>query len=308
VEYKDYYAILGVPKDADENAIKSAYRKLARQFHPDVNPNKKEADTKFKEINEAYEVLSDKEKRKKYDTLGSDWQRYQQAGDPQDFDWQRYQAGQGAQTRYSAEDLQDLFGGEAPFSDFFTFVFGGQGGQAGPQRQARGRDIEQPLSISLAEAYKGTARRMKREGGPLVEVKIPAGVESGTRLRVQGQGMPGRKGNAGDLWLVIEVEPDPTFEREGDDLRTKVPVSLYTLLLGGEVVVPMLEGKAKLRIPPETQNGTEMRLRGQGMPRHGEPGRRGDLLVTVEVKLPERLSDKERELLGELAKLRPEAK
>jgi curved DNA-binding protein len=310
VEYKDYYATLGVPKDADEKAIKSAYRKLARQYHPDVHPNKKQAEARFKEINEAYEVLSDKEKRQKYDTLGSDWQQFQQQpGGQGGFDWSRYQAGPGgAYTRYSAEDLQDLFGGQAPFSDFFTFVFGGQGAEAGRARQVRGRDIEQELAVSLAEAFKGTVRRMKREGGPTVEVRIPAGVDTGTRLRVKGQGMPGRRGAAGDLWLVIRVEPDRRFERRGDDLHTKVAVPLYTALLGGTVVVPMLEGRANLKIPAETQNGTEMRMRGQGMPRPGEPSRRGDLFVTVEVRLPEQLTDKERSLLRELAGMRPEAR
>ncbi len=308
MEYKDYYQILGVPKDADEKTIKSAYRRLARQYHPDIHPNKKEAEAKFKEINEAYEVLSDKEKRQKYDALGADWQRFQQAGGREGFDWSRYQAGAGpTYTRYTTEDLHDLFGGESPFSDFFTFVFGGQPGGVGSVRQQRGQDIEQELSISLYEAFKGTTRRLRREGGPTVEVKIPPGVETGTRLRVKGQGMPGRRGPAGDLWLIIRVEPDPRFERQGNDLRTRISVPLYTALLGGEVMVPLLEGRARLRIPPETQNGTELRLRGQGMPRQDQPDQRGDLLVTVEVRLPERLTERERALLRELASLRPEA-
>ena len=310
VEYKDYYEVLGVPKDADEKAIKAAYRKLARKFHPDVNPNKAEAESKFKEINEAYEVLSDKEKRPKYDQFGKDWQRAQQAGQAGDFDWSQYQAGpgQGGRTRYSNEDLQDLFGEGAPFSDFFTHLFGEEGAQAEPQRAARGRDIEQPVTVTLAEAFKGTARRLKHAGGPTIEVKIPPGVETGSRMRVKGQGMAGRRGQAGDLWLVITVEEDTRFVRKGNDLYTRVQVPLYTAVLGGDATVPLLEGKARLRVPAETQVGNELRLKGQGMPVHGDAGTRGDLYVTIEVRLPAKLTEKERALFQELAGLRPEEK
>ncbi len=310
MEYKDYYEVLGVPKDADEKAIKAAFRKLARKHHPDVNPDKKaEAEAKFKEINEAYEVLSDKEKRAKYDQFGADWQRAQQSGHTGDFDWSRYQAGQqqGGYTRYTTEDLQDLFGEGAPFSDFFTHLFGAEAAQAQP-RATRGRDIEQPVSVTLAEAYKGTARRLKHPNGPTIEVKIPPGVDNGSRMRVRGQGLPGRRGQPGDLWLVISVEDDPRFGREGDDLRTRVQVPLYTALLGGEVTVPLLEGKARLRVPPETQPGSELRLKGQGMPVYGDAAKRGDLYVAIDVSLPTRLTEKERALLKELAGLRPEDK
>jgi curved DNA-binding protein len=305
MEYKDYYEILGVPKTADEKAIKSSYRKLARKHHPDVNANKAEAETKFKEINEAYEVLSDPEKRRKYDTLGSDWQQHQQAGQQGGFDWSRYQAGQqGRQAQYSAEDLQDMFGGAGTFSDFFSFVFGGEGAQAQPRRATRSRDIEYEVTVTLAEAFTGTTRRLRHEGGPTIEVKIPSGVDNGSRVRVKGQGVAGNRGAAGDLWLVINVENDERFERDGDDLRTRLPVPLYTALLGGEMTVPLLAGKARLKVPPETQNGTEMRLKGQGMPRLGEAGKRGDLFVTLEVRLPTRLTEKELVLLRELADLR----
>lgn len=306
MEYKDYYDVLGVPKDADEKAIKSAYRKLARKYHPDVNPNKAEAERRFKEINEAYEVLSDKDKRQKYDQFGADWQRAQQAGHAGDFDWSRYQAqpGQGGYTRYTTEDLQDLFGDGAPFSDFFTHLFGAGAAQPEP-RPTRGRDIEHPVSVTLAEALKGTTRRLKREGGPTIEVKIPAGVETGSRVRVKGQGLAGRKGQPGDLWLVITVEEDSRFSRDGDDLHTAVQVPLYVAVLGGEVVVPLLEGKARLKVPAETQNGSEMRLKGQGMPKLSDAGARGDLYVSVEVRLPEKLTQKELSLYRELAGLRP---
>jgi curved DNA-binding protein len=309
VEYKDYYEVLGVPKDADEKAIKAAYRKLARKYHPDVNPNKAEAERKFKEINEANEVLSDKEKRAKYDRFGADWQRAQQSGQAGDFDWSQYQAGpgQGGYTRYSAEDLQDLFGEEAPFSDLFTHLFGAEAAQAQP-RAARGRDIEQPVTVTLAQAFKGTALRLKHPGGPTIEVKIPSGVETGTRMRVKGQGMAGRRGQAGDLWLVIAVEDDPRFVRQGNDLHTRVHVPLYTAVLGGEVTVPMLEGKARLKVPAETQTGHELRLKGQGMPVYGDAGTRGDLYVAIDVRLPSKLTEKERALFQELAGMRPEEK
>ena len=309
VEYKDYYEVLGVPKDADEKAVKAAYRKLARKYHPDVNPNKAEAESRFKEINEAYEVLSDKEKRSKYDQFGADWQRAQQSGQAGDFDWSRYQAGpgQGGYTRYTTEDLQDLFGEGAPFSDFFTHLFGAEGVQAQP-RAARGRDIEQPVAVTLAEALKGTTRRLKRAGGPTIEVKVPPGVDTGSRMRVKGQGMPGRRGQAGDLWLVITVEDDARFVRKGSNLHTRVAVPLYTALLGGEVTVPLLEGKARLRIPAETQPGNELRLKGQGMPVYGDARTRGDLYVAIDVQLPVKLTEKERALFQELAGMRPEGK
>ena len=309
VEYKDYYEVLGVPKDADEKVIKSAYRKLARKYHPDVCTDKAEGESRFKEINEAYEVLSDKDKRAKYDQFGADWQRAQQSGQAGDFDWSRYQAGQphGGYARYSAEDLQDLFGEGAPFSDFFTHLFGAEAAQAQP-RASRGRDIEQPVTVTLVEALKGAMRRLKRAGGPTIEVKIPAGVETGTRMRVKGQGMAGRRGQAGDLWLVITVEEDPRFVRKGNDLHTRVQVPLYTAVLGGDVTVQLLEGKARLRVPAETQVGNELRLKGQGMPVQGDAGTRGDLYVAVEVRLPTKLTEKEQALFKELSGLRSEEK
>jgi curved DNA-binding protein len=309
VDYKDYYEVLGVPKDADEKAVKAAYRKLARKYHPDVCADKVEGESKFKEINEAYEVLSDKGKRAKYDQFGADWQRAQQSGQTGDFDWSRYQTGQqpGGYTRYTTEDLQDMFGEGAPFSDFFTHLFGAEAAQAQP-RASRGRDIEQPVTVTLAEAYKGTTRRLKRSDGPTIEVKIPPGVDTGTRMRVKGQGMAGRRGQAGDLWLVITVEDDPRFVRKGNDLHTRVQVPLYAAVLGGEVTVPLLEGKARLRVPAETQIGNELRLKGQGMPVYCDAGTRGDLYVTIEVRLPAKLTEKERALFQELAGMRPEEK
>ncbi len=313
MEYKDYYKILGVDKNASEKEIKRAFRRLAREYHPDVNKTPG-AEERFKEINEAYEVLSDPEKRRKYDQLGADWQRWQRmGGNPGDFDWSRWTTGQpgGVHVRYGTpEDLEDLLGGSGIFSDFFSQIFGGAGGGGvrvnGFTRQARprrGQDLEQPVEISLQEAYHGTTRVLQKNGHRL-EVKIPAGAKTGTRVRVSGQGGAGvAGGQAGDLYLKVTVRPDPRFERKGDDLYTTVPVDLYTMILGGEVRVPTMTGHAVLTIPPGTQNGRTFRLRGKGMPRLRQPGQYGDLYAKTEVRLPTRLSDRERELFEELRRL-----
>ncbi|MDP8925232.1 MAG: J domain-containing protein [Chloroflexota bacterium] len=302
--------------------MRAAYRKLARQHHPDVNPGNKEAEERFKRINEAYEVLSDPEKRKKYDELGprwreyEQWQRAQQAAAAQDqpFDWGGF-AGQGpggARYEYrtaSEEDLRDLFGEGEPFSDFFETFFGG--GQPGRRRgrPRAGADLEHPVEVSLEEAYRGTTRLLALEtpDGQIrrLEVKIPPGVDTGARVRVAGQGLPGEAGGpAGDLFLVIDVRPDPRFERRGDDLHARVEAPLTTLLLGGEARVPTPDGRTLvLTIPAGTKDGRVFRLRGQGMPRLGRPEQRGDLRVEVHARLPERLSLRQRELVEELARL-----
>ncbi|MGD8398494.1 MAG: J domain-containing protein, partial [Anaerolineae bacterium] len=286
MEYRDYYETLGVSRDANEKEIKSAFRRLARKHHPDVNPDDAQAEERFKEINEAYEVLSDPEKREKYDRLGSDWKRWQQAGQPGDFNWGRYATGapgEGVHVRYGTpEDLQDIFGGGGgAFSDFFSQIFGGTGAAApggagrgaGPgggfqyqPRPQRGRDYEQPVQISLQEAYHGTTRILQRDGQRL-EVKIPPGAKTGTRVRMSGEGGVGAAGGpAGDLYLVVDVMQDPRFDRRGDDLYTTVTADLYTMLLGGEVRVPTMTGQVALTIPPGTQNGRTFRLQGKGMP------------------------------------------
>jgi len=306
VEYKDYYKTLGVSKTASAEEIKKAYRKLARQHHPDVN-KKPEAEKRFKEVNEANEVLSDPEKRKRYDTVGPDWARFQNGGG-------RQQPG-GFQWVYTGQPGADPFNGEAGgFSDFFRTLFGE--GQAdidtGPlfgrpsarrRRSAAGADIEQDVEITLAEAYKGTERtlelRLPDGTTRRLSVKIPAGVRDGQRIRLAGQGAPGGGGPAGDLFLRVRVRPHPVFQRDGDDLRMDLPVALHEALLGAEVTVPTLKGRVSLRIPPETQNGRVIRLAGQGMPR--ATGGHGDLYVTVKVVLPTKLNEKERELVTELA-------
>ncbi|MBX6342321.1 MAG: DnaJ domain-containing protein, partial [Thermomicrobiaceae bacterium] len=308
MEFKDYYKILGVPRDADEKTIKAAYRKLARKYHPDVNKTDKQAEERFKEINEAYEVLKDPEKRAKYDRFGADWERYQQAeqaGAGADFsDW--FFGGRGGpRVRYEYRT-----GGEAPsggtgFSDFFETLFGdafgdvfgrttGRRGRAA--RPERGQDYEYPLEISLRDAVHGTTRRFDVQiqercpscggtglnghgvcptcGGAgyttrtkTLEVKIPAGVRTGSRVRIAGQGAPGINGGAnGDIYIKISIAPDPRFEVDGDDVRTEVEVPLYTAILGGEVIVPTLEKPVALKIPAGTQNGRVFRLRGKGLP------------------------------------------
>jgi len=314
MEYKDYYQTLGVDKGASEKQIKSAFRKLARKYHPDVNPNDPQAEAKFKEINEAYEVLSDPEKRAKYDQLGADWQRWQRSGGgPGDFDWSRWTTAPGGQRVHvrqgTVEDFADLFGEGNPFSDFFTSIFGGLGGRPGAggfaeteyrTRLRRGQDVQHEVEISLAEAYHGTRRVLTKDGRRL-EVKIPAGARTGTRVRVRGEGHGGAGGGpTGDLYLVIKVTNDPRFDRRGDDLHETVPVDLYTAVLGGEVVVPTLTGDVRLKVPAGAQNGQVFRLRGKGMPKLKSPGDYGDLYARLEVRLPANLTAKQRALFEEL--------
>lgn len=323
MDYKDYYKILGVDKNASEKEIKAAFRKLARKHHPDVNPNDPQAEARFKEINEAHEVLSDPEKRSKYDQLGMDWRRWQQAGGrPGDFNWGQWTTAPGGQRVHvqygTPEDLEDLFGGGSPFSDFFTSIFGGAGGgarrRAGgdggrfqgfeyqPQPQM-GQDMEHEVEISLAEAYSGTTRMITKDGRRL-EVKIPAGAKTGTRVRMRGEGGLGAAGGqSGDLYLRVKVADDPRFERKEDDLYTTVPVDLYTAVLGGEVRVPTLSGEVNLKIPAGSQNGRTFRLRGRGMPRLRKPDEHGDLYARLDVRLPASLTDKQRELFEELRRL-----
>ncbi len=300
MEYKDYYHVLGVPKNASDKDIKQAYRRLARKHHPDVNPNNKGAQEKFKEINEAYEVLSDADKRKKYDTLGANWQQYEQyqrAGGQGPFQYGQYRT-------VTPEEFENIFGGDlGGFSDFFRTFFGGDfGGARSQSRARRGQDIEQPVEISLEEAYRGATRLIQKDGRR-IEIKIPPGVKDGSKVRYAGEGMPGSAG-AGDLYLRIQVADDPAFERRGDDLHSEVPVDLYTAMLGGEVQVATLKGKVVLKIPPETQPGKTFRLGGQGMPKLDNPKSFGDLYARVRVVLPENLTAAERELFEKLAKLR----
>lgn len=321
MEFQDYYQVLGVAKNAGADEIKKAYRKLARQYHPDVNPGDEAAEEKFKQLNEAYEVLSDPEKRQKYDQFGAQWRQYERAGGrPEDFDWGRWAGQPGGQRSYgrsvSPEEFEQMFGGAGGFSDFFETLFGGAGrrqsggftdfgGRQYQPRASRGRDVEQSVQVTLEEAFNGATRTLQWEGGRAIEARIPRGVQTGSRIRLSGQGaaaMPG--GEAGDLYLKVEVLPHATFAREEDNLRVAVPVDLYTAVLGGAIEVPTIDRTVKLTVPPETANGKVFRLRGLGMPKLRNPDEHGDLYAAIEVQLPQNLSDQEKELFRQLQDLR----
>lgn len=325
---KDYYDILGVKRNASEQEIKQAYRRLARKHHPDVNPGDKSAEAKFKEINEAHEVLSDKKTRKKYDQFGDRWQyadQFAQAG------WQQApfsdfgRSGGATSFHFGEGDLGSLFDELLRGTHTRTYTR-----RAQPRR---GRDIKAAVEVTLEEAFHGTKRTISLQteepcptcqgsgwiqnvpcatcqGAGTVarvkrlEVKIPPGVKNGSRVRIAGKGQPGYGGANGDLYLVISVKPHRLFERHGDDLYVEVPVPLTIAMLGGEVQVPTLKGKLALKIPPETQNGRAFRLSGQGMPHLGNSSR-GDVLAKVNIVLPTKLSPKEKELFKQLNELRP---
>ncbi|HEX8658551.1 MAG TPA: J domain-containing protein [Hymenobacter sp.] len=310
MDYKDYYEALGVEKTATAEQIKKAYRKLARQHHPDVNPNDKNAEQKFKEINEAHEVLSDPEKRKKYDQFGADWQRYQQqpggagrGGQPgAGFDWSQYTQGGGG----FAEGRP--FGEGEDFSDFFGSLFGNMGGgRAGGSRPGAGADYQAELELSLEEAYHGGPRTITVNGKNL-RLTIQPGVADGQTIRLRDQGGPGRNGGPnGSLLITFRIRPDARYARSGDDLTQDVPVSIYKALLGGEQTVETLSGTVKIKLKPETQNGTRVRLRGKGFPVYKQPGQFGDLYLRLTLTLPQNLTEQEKELIRQLAALRPEA-
>jgi curved DNA-binding protein len=315
MEFKDYYATLGIERGADEKEIKRAYRRLAREHHPDVNPDDNQAAERFRAVSEAYEVLGDPEKRALYDRYGRDWQQAQQAADAGiDFGaWQAAQqraASAGAargrpETGYTyatAEDLEEMFG-EAGYSDFFESLFGRRAPQAG-NRPRRGRDIDAPVTLQLLEAYHGTTRSIERDGRRY-ELRIPPGVGEGSRVRMRGKGEPGLAGGEpGDLYLVVHLAPDARFSRRDDDLETVVDVPVLDALLGGEVDVPTPTGPVTLRIPAGTAQGARIRLRGRGMPRLGKKGEFGDLFARVNLQLPRGLAPEERALLEQWRALR----
>ncbi|MCB8935967.1 MAG: DnaJ domain-containing protein [Anaerolineae bacterium] len=338
MEYKDYYKTLGVKKNATADEIKKAYRKLARKHHPDVNQGDRAAEEKFKDINEAYEVLSDEEKRSKYDRFGAEWQQFSGAGGrSQDFNWGAWGAGQpgagGGQYRsVSPEEFEQMFGGgragsaggAGGFSDFFETLFGAMGGATPGGRPAGGArggfggsfssaddmfggaaarqplqlDQEHPIQVTLEEAFHGTTRVLTWENGKRVEAKIPRGVRTGSKVRLSGQG-GATDGRAGDLYLKVEVLPHAVYERDGDDLRMTLPIDLFAALLGGKVSVPAIDKSVNLTIPAGTRNGKVFRLTGLGMPKLRKPDERGDLYVTVTVELPGKLSNEEKEIVRE---------
>ena len=308
MEYKDYYDILGVSRNADEREIKKAFRKLARKYHPDTNPNNPQAEANFKELNEAYTVLGDPDKRSKYDRLGHRYHQWEQMGGaPTGFDWSEWMTGAPGGQRVE-------FGGGDIFSDFFRTIFGDTGSAGAGFTDfesiirgggmSRGQDVEGTVEISLEEAYHGTTRIVS-VGEKRIQVKIPRGSDTGTKVRLAGRGATGRNGQAGDLYLIIQVKTEPEYERQGDDLYQDITIDLYAAVLGGEVEVRTLDGKKlKMKISTGTQSGQLVRLKGRGMPNVKYNDRFGDLYVRVHIDIPQNLNSKERALFKELATIR----
>lgn len=324
MEYKDYYKALGVSKNASQDDIKKAYRKLAREYHPDANPNDKKAEEKFKEISEAYEVLSDPEKRKQYDQLGADWHKYQQAGAGgngagfgfEDFmRQQEFGGGSGGSRRtYTTYEgnFEDFFGAGG-FSDFFESFFGGGGfggqtrsksGFGGQQKAFKGQDLKADFEISLADAYEGADKVINVQGQQL-RLKLKPGIQNQQTLRLKGKGSKGMNGaQAGDLLLTIHIKEAPGYERKGNDLYVDMPVDLYTAVLGGENYFNVFGHQLKLKIPAGTQGGTVLRLKDKGFPEYNNPSKRGDLYAKVQINIPKKLSKQEKSYFQSLAEMR----
>jgi curved DNA-binding protein len=294
MEFIDYYKVLGVDKSATQDDIKKAYRKLARKLHPDLNPNDKDAHKKFQQVNEANEVLSDPEKRKKYDQYGKDWQHAEQ------FEQARQSQQHGSGGEAFTGDFSD---GE--FSDFFTSMFGnmGSGGYRQRQTKFRGEDYHAELQLNLTDIYK-THQQVLTINDKNIRITIPAGVENGQKIKIKGHGGPGINGGPnGDLYITFHLINNTKFRRDGNDLHTTVDLDLYTAVLGGEIVVDTLDGKVKLKVKPETQNGTKIKLKGKGFPVYKKESDFGDLVITFHIKIPTNLTDKQKELFDQLSKL-----
>ncbi|HEV8284335.1 MAG TPA: J domain-containing protein [Chitinophagaceae bacterium] len=296
MEFIDYYKVLGIDKKASQEDIKKAYRKLARKFHPDLNPNDKEAHKRFQQINEANEVLSDPEKRKKYDQYGKDWQHAEQ------FE----QARQSRQQPHGFE--RETFSGDfgdSEFSDFFRSMFGDMGSGGFRQRQTkfRGEDYHAELQLNITDVHK-THQQVLTVNGKNIRITIPAGVENGQQIKIKGHGGPGINGGPnGDLYITFHIVNNTKFRRDGSDLYTTIDLDLYTAVLGGEIFVDTLDGKVKLKVKPETQNGTKIKLKGKGFPVYKKEGELGDLIITFQIKIPTNLTEKQKELFEQLAKL-----
>jgi len=294
MEFKDYYKILGIAKNATDKQIKNAYRKLARKYHPDLNPDNKTAEKKFQEINEANEVLSNAENRKKYDKYGKDWKH------AEEFE----KAKQQRQYQRSTHRGSGGFEGE-DFSDFFNEMFGQSGGRTrGRKTKFKGQDYNAELQLDLREVYE-THQRTLTVGGKNIRLTIPAGVKDGQTIKIKGYGSKGVNGGPnGDLYIKFSIVNSTKFKRSGDNLYMSIDLDLYKAMLGGEMTIDTFDGKVKLKIVPETQNGTKVKLKGKGFPIYKKDGQFGDLYVTYDLKTPTQLSDKEKELFEELAKLR----
>lgn len=290
MEFIDYYKILEIDKSATAEDIKKAYRKLARKFHPDLNPDDKEAHKKFQRINEANEVLSDPEKRKKYDQYGKDWQHAEH------FEKQRQH--QPRQEGYTSDD----FSGDEDFSSFFESMFGG--GTRQRTAKFRGQDFNAELHLKLTDVLK-THQQTLSVNGKNIRITIPAGIENGQVIKLKGYGGLGVNGGpAGDLFITFQISDHPKFKRVGNDLYTSATIDLYTALLGGDVFIETLDGKVKMKVNPETQPGTKVRLKGKGFPVYKQEGQSGDLYVTYDVKLPTNLTEKQKALFKELSQLK----
>ena len=305
MDFIDYYKILEISKSATEAEIKKAYRKLARKYHPDLNPNDKEAEKKFKEINEANEVLSNAENRKKYDKYGKDWQHadeFEKAG----YDPNQQRTRQQSSSDFSGGDFSG-FGGDfsgSDFSDFFNSMYGSSGRSSRGQAKYRGQDFNAELQLDLASAYT-THKQNLAVNGKNIRITIPAGVENGQIIKIPGHGGPGANGGPnGDLYITFNIENNSDFKREGNNLYADVDLDLYTAILGGEVNVNTFDGKVKVKVPSETQTGTKVKLKGKGFPVYKKENQFGDLYITYNVKTPTKLSQKEKDLFAELAKIR----
>lgn len=303
MEYIDYYKILGVGRNAGKEEIKKAYRKIARKYHPDVNPGSEEAEKKFKQANEAYEVLSDPEKRKKYDQYGKDWEHAEA------FEQARRQQGGSSGSTGRRSTFSEGFGDAGDFSDFFRAMFGdepafGSFGRGRARNMAfRGEDYKAELRLRLRDVYQDQ-KQVLTINGDKIRLVIPAGVEDGQTIRIKGQGGPGRNGGEkGDLYITFRIVEDPDFQRIGSDLYTTAEMGLYTAILGGKLEVPTLYGKVSITVPPQSENGKKIRLKGKGMPVYKKKGHYGDLYVTLQVQLPRKISEKERQLFQQLAAL-----
>lgn len=291
----DYYKVLGVDKKATEAEIKKAYRKMARKHHPDLNPNDKEAERKFKELNEANEVLSSAENRKKYDAYGENWQQAEQ-----------YENSKRQQQHYQGSSQQGGFGGDGDYSDFFESVFGGRSARGGAGRrnaQFKGQDFNAELHLDLKEVYT-THKRTLTINGKNIRLTIPAGVENGQVIKITGHGAAGSgNGPKGDLYITFTIENHTAFKRDKENLYAAVDLDLYTAILGGDITIDTFDGKVKLKVSPGTQNGTKVKLKGKGFPVYKKEEQFGDLYITYEIKIPTTLSEKEKELFTELSKL-----
>jgi len=313
MEYKDYYKALGVERTAGKEEIKKQYRKLARRYHPDVNTTDKNAAARFREISEANEVLTDDEKRKKYDAFGSDWELHRNAGQADNFDWSKYASREGGgragpgQAGASAGDWEDMFGGGQGTSDFFSALFGREfHGRGGSGAGRKGQDMEAELAISLEEAYEGGVKILSI-GDKKIRLTLKPGIWDRQKIKIAGKGgSGGRNGENGDLYITFLIRPHAEYRLAGTDLFKDIPVSVYSAMLGAALEVRTISGKFELKIPPGTKNGTVLRLKGKGFPVYGKPGTQGNLFLRVALQLPENLTAQERKLWRELAALRKE--